>query len=69
MRAQDDETAPRHRFYRNLNLLADAGEILSIKTPGGSRFDRIDRAAGAYHLRDLVQLAASSIVTTPLQMP
>ncbi len=26
--------------YRNLNLLADAGEILSIKTPGGSRFDR-----------------------------
>lgn len=39
VRAQDDKIS-RGTVYRNLNLLADAGEILSIKTPGGSRFDR-----------------------------
>ena len=36
VRAQDDKIS-RGTVYRNLNLLADAGEILSIKTPGGSR--------------------------------
>ena len=35
-----DDKISRGTVYRNLNLLADAGEILSIKTPGGSRFDR-----------------------------
>lgn len=39
VRAQDDKIS-RGTVYRNLNLLADAGEILSIKTPGGSSFDR-----------------------------
>lgn len=39
VREQDDKIS-RGTVYRNLNLLADAGEILSIKTPGGSRFDR-----------------------------
>ena len=39
VRAQDDKIS-RGTVYRNLNLLADAGEIFSIKTPGGSRFDR-----------------------------
>lgn len=39
VRAQDDKIS-RGTVYHNLNLLADAGEILSIKTPGGSRFDR-----------------------------
>ena len=34
VRAQDDKIS-RGTVYRNLNLLADAGEILSIKTPGG----------------------------------
>ena len=37
VREQDDKIS-RGTVYRNLNLLADAGEI--IKTPGGSRFDR-----------------------------
>ena len=35
VRAQDDKIS-RGTVYRNLNLLADAGEILSIKTPGGT---------------------------------
>lgn len=35
-----DERVSRGTVYRNLNLLADEGTILSIKTPGGSRFDR-----------------------------
>lgn len=39
VREQDDKIS-RGTVYRNLNLLADAGDILSIKTPGGSRFDR-----------------------------
>ena len=39
VREQGDKIS-RGTVYRNLNLLADAGEILSIKTPGGSRFDR-----------------------------
>ena len=39
VREQDDKIS-RGTVYRNLNLLADAGEILSIKTPDGSRFDR-----------------------------
>ena len=39
LREQDDKIS-RGTGYRNLNLLADAGEILSIKTPGGSRVDR-----------------------------
>ena len=29
----------RATVYRNLHLLADAGDILSIKVPGGERFD------------------------------
>ncbi len=33
VREQDDKIS-RGTVYRNLNLLADAGEILSIKTPG-----------------------------------
>ena len=37
---EKDGHVSRGTVYRNLNLLADAGEILSIKTPGGSRFDR-----------------------------
>ena len=35
VRAQDDKIS-RGTVYRNLNLLADAGEILSIKTPGAA---------------------------------
>lgn len=35
MREQDDKIS-RGTVYRNLNLLADAGEILSIKTPAGA---------------------------------
>ena len=35
VRAQDDKNS-RGTVYRNLNLLADAGEILSIKTPGAA---------------------------------
>ena len=37
---EKDGHVSRGTVYRNLNLWADAGEILSIKTPGGSRFDR-----------------------------
>lgn len=29
----------RATVYRNLHLLADTGDILSIKVPGGERFD------------------------------
>lgn len=39
VRTQDDKIS-RGTVYRNLNLLADEGTILSIKTPGGCRFDR-----------------------------
>ena len=39
VRVQDNKIS-RGTVYRNLNLLADEGAILSIKTPGGSRFDR-----------------------------
>ena len=39
VREQDDRIS-RGTVYRNLNLLADEGEILSIKAPGGCRFDR-----------------------------
>lgn len=35
-----DSKISRGTVYRNLNLLANEGAILSIKTPGGSRFDR-----------------------------
>lgn len=35
-----DDKISRATVYRNLNLLADEGAILSIKAPGGSRFDR-----------------------------
>ena len=45
VRAQDDKIS-RGTVYRNLNLLADAGEILSLKTPGGSRM-RISSAPRA----------------------
>ena len=53
VREQDDKIS-RGTVYRNLNLLANAGEILSIKTPGGSRFDRTIEPHGTYHLH-LVQ--------------
>ena len=39
VREHDDHTS-RGTVYRNLHLLADTGEILSVKTPGGERFDR-----------------------------
>lgn len=39
VREQDDHIS-RGTVYRNLHLLADTGEILSVKTPGGERFDR-----------------------------
>ncbi|MDD6694285.1 MAG: transcriptional repressor [Atopobiaceae bacterium] len=39
VREQDDHIS-RGTVYRNLHLLADSGEILSVKTPGGERFDR-----------------------------
>ena len=54
VREQDDKIS-RGTVYRNLNLLADAGEILSIKTPGGSRM-RISSAPRA---------AASSTYRSP----
>ena len=38
VRAQDCHVS-RATVYRNLHLLADAGDILSIKVPGGERFD------------------------------
>lgn len=65
VRAQDDKIS-RGTVYRNLNLLADAGEILSIKTPGGSRFDRTIEPACAYHLH-LVQPRHRR--TAPLRCP
>ena len=34
-----DEHLSRATVYRNLHLLADEGIILSIKAPGGERFD------------------------------
>jgi len=34
-----DEHLSRATVYRNLHLLADEGVILSIKVPGGERFD------------------------------
>ncbi len=37
---EQDEHVSRGTVYRNLNLLAEEGVILSIKAPGGSRFDR-----------------------------
>ncbi len=37
---EQDPKISRGTVYRNLNLLADEGTILSIKTPGGNRFDR-----------------------------
>ena len=27
--------------YRNLNLLAESGEILSVQAPGGNHYDRL----------------------------
>lgn len=39
VRARDDKIS-RGTVYRNLNLLAEEGTILSIKAPGGVRFDR-----------------------------
>ena len=38
LRAHDCNVS-RATVYRNLHLLADAGDILSIKVPGGERFD------------------------------
>lgn len=35
-----DPKVSRGTVYRNLNLLADEGQILHIKTAGGSRFDK-----------------------------
>lgn len=35
-----DPHVSRGTVYRNLNLLADEGSVLVIKTPGGSRFDK-----------------------------
>lgn len=34
-----DERISRATVYRNLHLLADAGEIRSVRAPGGERFD------------------------------
>lgn len=34
-----DEHVSRGTVYRNLNLLAEDGQIRVVKTPGGSRFD------------------------------
>lgn len=34
-----DEHIGRGTVYRNLNVLADEGEIVLLKTPGGNRFD------------------------------
>lgn len=39
VRAHDPKVS-RGTVYRNLNLLAEEGAILSIKVPGGNRFDR-----------------------------
>lgn len=66
VREQDDKIS-RGTVYRNLNLLADAGEILSIKTPGGSRFDRTIEPHAPYHLH-LVQPAVID-VPAPLRCP
>lgn len=41
-----DAHVSRGTVYRNLHVLADAGDILSVKMPGGERFDlRTDRHA------------------------
>jgi Fur family ferric uptake transcriptional regulator/Fur family peroxide stress response transcriptional regulator len=37
---EQDAHISRGTVYRNLHLLADTGEILSVKAPGGERFDR-----------------------------
>ena len=45
VREQDDHIS-RGTVYRNLHVLAEEGDILSIKMPGGERFDlRTDRHA------------------------
>lgn len=36
---ESDSKISRGTVYRNLNLLVEEGAILSVKTPGGSRFD------------------------------
>lgn len=35
-----DSKVSRGTVYRNLNLLEETGEIISIEVPGGNRFDR-----------------------------
>ena len=58
---KEDDHISRATVYRNLNLLADAGEILSIKTPGGSRFDRtIDPHA------HIICASCSRVIDVPL---
>ena len=34
-----DEHVSRGTVYRNLHLLADTGDILAVRVPGGERFD------------------------------
>lgn len=43
-----DEKISRGTVYRNLNLLEETGQISSVKTPGGNRFDW--RADGHAHV-------------------
>lgn len=47
VRSRDDRIS-RGTVYRNLNLLADNGEILHVKVPGADRYDQ--RLDFHYHL-------------------
>ena len=61
VRAQDDKIS-RGTVYRNLNLLADAGEILSIKTPGAAA--SIARSS-RMRISSAPRAAASSMYRSP----
>lgn len=56
-----DDRVSRGTVYRNLNLLADAGLITAIKTPGAARFDR--RCDGHGHI---VCRSCGAIADVPL---
>lgn len=62
VRAQDDKIS-RGTVYRNLNLLADEGTILSIKTPGGCRFDRTVKPHA-----HVICTSCGSVVDVPLHV-
>lgn len=61
VREQDDKIS-RGTVYRNLNLLADAGEILSIKTPAAAASIA---PSSRTHISSAPRAAASSTCRSP----